>query len=280
MRIIRISIDETILSTVAARPKTRARRDVAGFRPPMPARPTIAATPDAPLPAAQRAGLSVAVLVAHGAVGWALWHQAVDPHAPQGKPAPIEVNWIAPAEPPPAPTPSVPPVADARPAPRPPPVRPRPLQAPARESAPLLVAASGDANSPPRAPAPQPRAETVADPVPVTAPASAPAATPAPPVPAAPRTVAITQVEYLAPPVLHYPPASRRAHEEGRVHVAVVVDATGAPQQIALVRSSGHARLDEAALATVRATRFRPYRENGVPMSFRVLMPLVFELEH
>ena len=46
-----------------------------------------------------------------------------------------------------------------------------------------------------------------------------------------------------------------------------------------IVRSSGHARLDEAALATVRATRFRPYIENGVALPFRVVMPLVFELE-
>ena len=28
-----------------------------------------------------------------------------------------------------------------------------------------------------------------------------------------------------------------------------------------------------------RATRFRPYTENGVAMPFRVVMPLIFELE-
>ena len=61
--------------------------------------------------------------------------------------------------------------------------------------------------------------------------------------------------------------------------VRVLVDARGLPQQMQLTRSSGFASLDEAALATVRATRFKPYTENGVPQPFWVLMPLVFELE-
>ncbi len=95
-----------------------------------------------------------------------------------------------------------------------------------------------------------------------------------------PRVVSIRAVTYRSPPVLHYPAAARRAHEEGRVDVRVLVDATGAPLDIDLLRSSGYPRLDESALATVRATRFHPYTENGVAMPFRVVMPLVFELEN
>lgn len=105
----------------------------------------------------------------------------------------------------------------------------------------------------------------------------------APPVPSRPappeRQVSISGVAYLAPPVLEYPLAARRRREEGAVHVRVRVDAGGRPDQAAVIRSSGHATLDQAALAAVRATRFKPYTEDGVPRPFWVVMPLVFELE-
>jgi protein TonB len=108
----------------------------------------------------------------------------------------------------------------------------------------------------------------------------APPAPPAPPAaPAQPKTIAISAVQYLTPPVLNYPGAARRAGESGKASVRVLVDLHGLPQQTQLVRSTGFARLDEAALATVRATRFKPYMENGQPLSFWVLMPLEFILE-
>lgn len=127
---------------------------------------------------------------------------------------------------------------------------------------------------------------TLADPRPEAhAPAAETAAiAPAAPAPArgqppTPREVSIRSVEYLTVPVLHYPVASRRMQEEGRVDVRVLVDATGAPRQMQIVRPSGYPRLDDAALAAVRATRFKPYSENGTAMPFWVVMPLIFELE-
>ena len=86
-----------------------------------------------------------------------------------------------------------------------------------------------------------------------------PPAPPAPPAPALqPRTVAITAVAYLTPPLLTYPATSKRLGESGQVHVRMLVDAEGQPRQMVLVKSSGYQRLDDAALATVRATRFKP----------------------
>ncbi len=121
---------------------------------------------------------------------------------------------------------------------------------------------------------------------PVMIEAPPPAPDPAPPAPAPapnpapiPKTIAVTSVEYLTPPQLSYPTASQRLREEGTVQVRVLVDARGTPQQMALARSSGFAQLDAAALATVRATRFKPYTENGVALAFWVVMPLIFELE-
>lgn len=102
--------------------------------------------------------------------------------------------------------------------------------------------------------------------------------------PAAPRTVSprsmdITQVRYQRAPAPAYPLASRRAHEEGRVEIRVLVDIVGAPQQLAVQRSSGFVRLDEAALAAVRATRFVPYAEDGTASAFWVVVPVIFELD-
>lgn len=53
-----------------------------------------------------------------------------------------------------------------------------------------------------------------------------------------------------------YPSASRRAGEEGTVRVKVLVDEKGRPREVAVARSSGFARLDEAAMEAVRKWRF------------------------
>lgn len=44
-------------------------------------------------------------------------------------------------------------------------------------------------------------------------------------------------------------------------------------------RSSGHVRLDAAALAAVRGARFVPYAENGRPMAVWAPALIEFELE-
>jgi protein TonB len=68
-----------------------------------------------------------------------------------------------------------------------------------------------------------------------------------------------------------YPPVSRRMGEEGRVQLHVLVSAQGAAAQVLLGVSSGFARLDEAAMAAVRAWRFAPGQQGG---------PMVFTLEN
>ena len=50
-----------------------------------------------------------------------------------------------------------------------------------------------------------------------------------------------------------YPPASRRAGEEGTVRLKVLVDEKGRPRDVAVATSSGFARLDEAAIQAVRS---------------------------
>jgi protein TonB len=78
----------------------------------------------------------------------------------------------------------------------------------------------------------------------------------------------------------YYPPASARLEEEGATTLRVCVSAagrlTGAPR---IETSSGHARLDAAAVAWAReALAFRPATRDGVPVEackgFRVTFDL------
>ena len=187
--------------------------------------------------------------------------------------------------------------AEAPKQPAPPAPAPTPLPAPPRPAAPPLALPLPTVVLADVPPAPRPAEPTLAvapaaaqPPAPerATAPMTAQAVVPTPPpAPAAPvpdrqvsiNQVSISQVAYLVPPVLAYPLAARRLREQGQVLVRVRVDEQGRPEQAVLQQSSGSPRLDEAALAAVAATRFKPYREGSVARPFWVVMPLVFSLE-
>lgn len=127
----------------------------------------------------------------------------------------------------------------------------------------------------PKPPQPKPvqkRPPTPQAPVDATPQQAAPAA------PAAPRTVSASQLGYLVAPNPIYPGRSRKAGEEGRVMVRVLIDVTGRPAQVSLHASSGHADLDQSALSAVRAAQFRPYAEGGVAQAVWVLVPINFVL--
>jgi periplasmic protein TonB len=53
-----------------------------------------------------------------------------------------------------------------------------------------------------------------------------------------------------------YPPASRRAGEQGTVRLKVLVDTSGKASNVAVTQSSGFPRLDQAAMEAVRKWRF------------------------
>ncbi len=231
-------------------------------------RPARVASPS-PLPVGRSDGLTPAarrgavagVVAAHLVGAWGLLQIEAVRHA-VAEVAPLMVDLVAPPAPP---VPAVPPP--------PPPSAPPQLKKPPPQAA--LVAAT---------PSPAPVVfEAPPPPVEPPAPIVAIDPPPAPPAPTAPapqaKTVAITQVSYLTPPVLTYPATSKRFGESGDAQVRILVDAEGLPRQMQLIKSTGFQRLDDAALATVRATRFKPYTENGVPQPFWVVMPLVFELQ-
>ncbi len=214
-----------------------------------------------------RAGGGVIALVAHAVIvaGWLLYPTA---QRLASEVRPVLVSVID------APRPPLPePVALPQAAPPRPPSQPMvavpEVQVPRVEPAPVITV---QPLVPEPIPAPQ-RAE-------VAAPAaSAPVAAAPPPPPPPPRMISISQVAYLRAPEPVYPLASRRAREEGRVDVQVLVGATGAPATVSVLRSSGHERLDDAAIAAVRAARFKPYTEDGIARAFWVVVPLLFELD-
>jgi protein TonB len=85
--------------------------------------------------------------------------------------------------------------------------------------------------------------------------------------------------DYLQNPEPEYPVLSRRLGEEGRVLLRVLVMADGRPDRLELRQSSGHPRLDQVAMDTVRRWRFSPARKGAELLAAWVLVPLRFQLE-
>ncbi|KIF82128.1 energy transducer TonB [Noviherbaspirillum autotrophicum] len=160
-------------------------------------------------------------------------------------------------EPQPAPPKTVPVVKKAMAPPKP---------APAANSAPSPKAISVD----PSPPAPDAAAIV----------ASAPelAAAPAPDAPAAPKTVT-SGIEYLQPPQPEYPAISKRMGEEGKAVLRVLVNEKGRPERVELHKSSGIARLDEAARKAALRALFKPFIEDGKAVPAYAIIPINFQLD-
>lgn len=85
--------------------------------------------------------------------------------------------------------------------------------------------------------------------------------------------------DYLRNPAPPYPAISRRMREEGKVTLRVLVTPQGTAESVEVKTSSGSARLDEAALRTVRQWRFIPARRGDTAVQSWVLVPVIFKLE-
>lgn len=86
-------------------------------------------------------------------------------------------------------------------------------------------------------------------------------------------------VHYLTNPAPQYPSLSRRAGEEGKVVLRVMVEISGLPSQVIVSTSSGFERLDRAAVASVSRWKFAPARRDQKPVPAWVLVPVVFSLK-
>ncbi len=86
----------------------------------------------------------------------------------------------------------------------------------------------------------------------------------------------VESVEYVRAPAPVYPHESSRKRERGTVVLRVLVDTAGRPAQIQIERSSGFARLDDAARAAVQKALFRPHEVDGHAQPAQVLIPIEF----
>ncbi len=126
--------------------------------------------------------------------------------------------------------------------------------------------------APPLAPlapkTPLPKTPTPAAPPPTTATPliiapTAPAPSAAPTTPAAKVGAAIQPGAHCAKP--EYPSASRRLEEEGTVTLKFLIGADGRVLQAEVEKTSGFARLDEAARGALAKCQFRPGTVDGKP---------------
>ena len=78
--------------------------------------------------------------------------------------------------------------------------------------------------------------------------------------------------------VLRYPSAARRRGLTGTVEIEIRVEPSGAVSDVAVVDSSSHRVLDEAALEAVRSLPPLPFPSWLEPRALRVRLPVVFEL--
>ena len=78
----------------------------------------------------------------------------------------------------------------------------------------------------------------------------------------------------------YYPSFSKRAGEQGEVVVRLIIDETGIVEEVALLRSSGFARLDRAASEIGKRYRFKPYSVNGNPARISTNLLIKFNLKN
>lgn len=174
--------------------------------------------------------------------------------------APIMVDWIR------APQPE-----EARP--EPPKPRPKPIRRqPKLVEPPPVITTQPEAPSPvlantPPTPEPPPAPEPVA-----VAPAPAPA-------PVAMETPPVFDAAYLDNPSPAYPSASRKAGEQGRVVLRVLVNPAGRADEVEVRSSSGFRRLDDSARETVLRWKFVPAKRGAQAVKAWVLIPISFRLE-
>ena len=83
------------------------------------------------------------------------------------------------------------------------------------------------------------------------------------------------KVKYLAEK--KYPDTAKKAGKEGKVILKTTIDENGIPRDIVALTSLGYG-LEEAAIAMLRKSTFRPAMKGGKPVSLAVEIPVEFKL--
>lgn len=88
-----------------------------------------------------------------------------------------------------------------------------------------------------------------------------------------------TDAAHLNNPAPAYPAVSRRLGEQGRALFDVYILPDGSVGEVKLKRSSGYARLDEAAFGAVRRWRYVPARRGDEAIPYWYVQPITFSLD-
>jgi len=83
---------------------------------------------------------------------------------------------------------------------------------------------------------------------------------------------------YLNNPAPAYPMQARRMGEQGKVLLKVLVSQDGKAEAVKVDTSSGHQKLDQAAIDAVKKWSFVPAKRSNQPISAYVLVPVNFTL--
>ncbi|MEQ1531702.1 MAG: energy transducer TonB [Methylococcales bacterium] len=113
---------------------------------------------------------------------------------------------------------------------------------------------------------------------------SAPPAPPPPPPKPKPVVEKVTQpsagAAYLDNPEPVYPEIAEERGWDGKVLMKVHVLASGKPDSVAVVKSSGHDVLDSEAVRTVKKWSFVPAKRGTTPIDGWVTVPITFNLQN
>jgi protein TonB len=75
-----------------------------------------------------------------------------------------------------------------------------------------------------------------------------------------------------------YPRFAQRIGKEGTVLLRLTLDDRGVLAKVEVMKKAGYG-FDEAAVAAVHASSFRPALRNGRPVPCRAMLPITFELQ-
>jgi len=132
----------------------------------------------------------------------------------------------------------------------------------------------------PPPPSPQPAPVVVAPAPPTPAPPPVVQAPPAPPAPQPVlRSLGDAGIEYTRAPAVTYPPISLRLREMGDLLLRVLVNEQGRVERAEIQKSSGYARLDNAAREAALRAAFKPYMDGGRAVPVWVVVPFSFKFD-
>lgn len=96
---------------------------------------------------------------------------------------------------------------------------------------------------------------------------------------AAARQRTVSKPSGISQPKPKYPPAARRAGQQGTVTLSFTIGSSGAVISARIAKSSGYALLDNAALSAILTWRFKPARNAlGEAVNYSYTLPVPFQL--